>query len=187
MKKPFGIVIAEDYTLFREGIKALISSETDLKVVGEAEDGLEAIRSVREHSPDLVLIDLSMPRMTGFDAIKEIKRISPETKIIVVTVHNSEEYILATLQVGADGYVLKEARGSEAHDSHSSRLGWSAVPQPEHFRAYHRRPFAGEESLGHPIRMGNPDPTGEANPEAGCRRLQEQGHCRPSFYQCQDG
>jgi YesN/AraC family two-component response regulator len=65
MKKQFGIVIAEDYTLLREGIKALISCETDLKVVGEVEDGLEAIRSVREHSPDLVLMDLSMPRMNG--------------------------------------------------------------------------------------------------------------------------
>ena len=107
MKKQVGIVIAEDYTLLREGIKALISCETDLKVVGEAEDGLEAIRSVREHSPDLVLMDLSMPRMTGLDAIKEIKKGAPQTKIIVLTNHDTEEYILAALQAGADGYVLK--------------------------------------------------------------------------------
>ena len=113
MKKQFGIVIAEDYTLLREGIKALISCETDLKVVGEAEDGLEAIRSVREHSPDLVLMDLSMPRMTGLDAIKEIKRVSPQTKILVVTAHDSEEYILSSLQAGADGYVPKKTPSTE--------------------------------------------------------------------------
>ena len=113
MKKPFEIVIAEDYTLFREAIKALISCETDLKVVGEAEDGLEAIRSVREHSPDLVLMDLSMPRMTGLDAIKEIKKGAPQTKIIVLTNHDTEEYILAALQAGADGYVPKKTPSTE--------------------------------------------------------------------------
>jgi len=113
MKKPFGIVIAEDYTLLREGIKALISCETDLKVVGEVEDGLEAIRSVRELSPDLVLMDLSMARMTGFDAIKEIKRVSPQTKILVLTAYDSEEYILSSLQAGADGYVLKKTPKTE--------------------------------------------------------------------------
>ena len=113
MKKPFSIVIAEDHTILREGLKSLLASRPDLKVVGEAGDGLEAIRCVRDHSPDMILLDLSMPRMTGLDAIKEIKRINPDIKIIVLTVHSSEEYILATLQAGADGYVLKEAHSAE--------------------------------------------------------------------------
>jgi DNA-binding NarL/FixJ family response regulator len=113
MKKPFNIVIAEDHTILREGLKALLSSHPDLKVVGEAEDGIEAIRCVQNHSPDMILLDLSMPRMTGLDAIKEIKRVNAETKIIVLTVHKTEEYILATLQAGADGYVLKDDHSTE--------------------------------------------------------------------------
>ena len=113
MKKPLSIVIAEDHTILREGLKALLSSQSDLKVVGEAEDGLAAIRCVQNHSPDLILLDLSMPRMTGLDAIKEIKRVTPQTRIIVLTVHKTEEYILSTLKAGADGYVLKEATSTE--------------------------------------------------------------------------
>ena len=113
MKKDFNIVLAEDHTILREGLKSLLSSQPDLKVVGEAKDGLEAIRCVRDHSPDMILLDLSMPRMTGLDAIKEIKRVNADTKIIVLTVHSTEEYILATLQAGADGYVLKDAHSTE--------------------------------------------------------------------------
>jgi len=105
MKKTFTIVLAEDHTILREGLKALLSSQPDLKIVGEAGDGLEAIRCARDHSPDMILLDLSMPTMTGLDAIKEIKRVSTDTKIIVLTVHSTEEYILATLQAGADGEV----------------------------------------------------------------------------------
>ena len=113
MKKIFNIVIAEDHTILREGLKSLLSSQPDLKIAGEAGDGLEAIRCVRDHRPDLILLDLSMPRMTGLDAIKEIRRVSEDTKIIVLTVHSTEEYILATLQAGADGYVLKDAHSTE--------------------------------------------------------------------------
>ena len=113
MKKTFTIVLAEDHTILREGLKALLSSQPDLKIVGEAGDGLEAIRCARDHSPDMILLDLSMPTMTGLDAIKEIKRVSTDTKIIVLTVHSTEEYILATLQAGADGYVLKDAHSEE--------------------------------------------------------------------------
>ena len=113
MKKIFNIVLAEDHTILREGLKSLLSSQPDLKIAGEAGDGLEAIRCVRDHRPDLILLDLSMPRMTGLDAIKEIRRVSEDTKIIVLTVHSTEEYILATLQAGADGYVLKDAHSTE--------------------------------------------------------------------------
>jgi len=113
MKKTFNIVIAEDHTILREGLKSLLSSQPDLKIVGEAGDGLDAIRCVQNHSPDMILLDLSMPKMTGLDAIKEIKRVNAATKIIVLTVHSTEEYILATLRAGADGYVLKEAHSAE--------------------------------------------------------------------------
>jgi DNA-binding NarL/FixJ family response regulator len=113
MKKHCRVVIAEDHTILREGLRALLASQQDLKVVGEAQDGREAIRCVQDSSPDLILMDLSMPRMNGLDAIKEIKKTNPSTKIIALTVHKTEEYVLATLQAGADGYVLKDATHSE--------------------------------------------------------------------------
>ena len=107
------IVIAEDYTILREGLRSLLSSHPDFEIVGEAEDGQEAIRNVEKLKPDLALMDLSMPRMNGMDAIKEIKKRSPQTKVLVLTVHKSEEYIHAALQAGADGYILKDSTHAE--------------------------------------------------------------------------
>ena len=107
------IVIAEDYTILREGLRSLLSSHPEFEIVGEAEDGQEAIRSVEKLKPDLALMDLSMPRMNGMDAIKEIKKRSPQTKVLVLTVHKTEEYIHAALQAGADGYILKDSTHAE--------------------------------------------------------------------------
>ena len=107
------IVIVEDHTILREGLRALLSAKPDYEIVGEAEDGNAAIRCVEKLKPNLVLMDLSMPRMNGIDAIKEIKKRSPETKVLVLTVHKTDEYIIATFQAGADGYVLKDSTHAE--------------------------------------------------------------------------
>ena len=107
------IVIAEDQKILREGLKALLSSSDDLEVVGEAEDGLNAVQCVEKFTPELLLLDLSMPKMSGISVIKEIKSQSAETKILVLTVHESEEYILEVFKSGADGYCLKDASHSE--------------------------------------------------------------------------
>jgi DNA-binding NarL/FixJ family response regulator len=107
------IVIAEDHTILREGLRALLTSDPEFDIVGEAEDGLDAIKSVKSLTPDVVIMDLSMPKMNGVAAIKEIKRITPDTKIVVLTVHKNEEYILAAFQAGSDGYVLKYAGHEE--------------------------------------------------------------------------
>ncbi|MEW6267575.1 MAG: response regulator transcription factor [Thermodesulfobacteriota bacterium] len=107
------IVIVEDHTILRDGLRALLSSNPDFEVVGEAGDGREAVIRVEELSPDLVLLDLSLPRRHGLDAIHEMKRSRPQTRILVLTVHKNEEYILAALKAGADGYVLKEASHQE--------------------------------------------------------------------------
>lgn len=113
MSEQIRIVIAEDHTILREGLKALLLSAPDLKVVGEAKDGREAIQRAGELTPDLMLLDLSMPRMNGLEAIREIKQQSPETKILVLTVHKTEEYVLASLEAGADGYIIKDATHAE--------------------------------------------------------------------------
>jgi DNA-binding NarL/FixJ family response regulator len=109
MRKRLRIVITEDHTILREGLRALLTTDPDFKVVGEARDGREAVRCVEKLGPDLMLMDLSMPRMSGMDAIREIKKRYPETKVIALTVHKTEEYLLTTLKAGADGYILKDA------------------------------------------------------------------------------
>jgi DNA-binding NarL/FixJ family response regulator len=113
VKEKCRVVIAEDYTILREGLKALLSSDPVFEIVGEAADGREAIQCVERLKPNLVLMDLSMPRMNGMDAIREIKKRSSPTKILVLTIHRAEEYILATLKAGADGYILKDSTQSE--------------------------------------------------------------------------
>jgi DNA-binding NarL/FixJ family response regulator len=109
------ILIAEDQTLVRQGLRSLLESEKKIKVVAEAGDGIEAIRLVEKHKPDLVLLDLAMPKMTGLSALKDIKNRYPETKILALTFHSSEEYILEAFESGADGYCLKK-------DSHAELL-----------------------------------------------------------------
>jgi DNA-binding NarL/FixJ family response regulator len=112
-KSPVRIVIAEDHTILREGLKALLSADQEFDIVGEAVDGRDAIRYVDKTHPDLILMDLSMPRLNGLDAIKEVKKGHPKTKVVALTVHKTEEYIHATLEAGADGYVLKDATHEE--------------------------------------------------------------------------
>jgi DNA-binding NarL/FixJ family response regulator len=112
-KKPYCIVIVEDHRILREGLRALLSSNPDYEVVAEADDGREAIRCAEKLKPDLVLMDLSMPKMNGLDAISEVKNQCPGTKVLVLTVHKAEEYVFESLKAGADGYLLKDATHGE--------------------------------------------------------------------------
>ena len=107
------IVIAEDHKIRREGLKSLLRTIDDLEIVGEAADGLEAIRCVENYHPELLLLDLSMPKMNGISVIRDIKSRFPETKILVLTIHESEDYILESFHSGLDGYCLKDANYSE--------------------------------------------------------------------------
>ena len=107
------IILAEDHTILRAGLKALLSSNPDFEVVGEADNGRDAIRRVIQLKPDLVIMDLSMPGMNGMDAVREIKDRMPEVTVLVLTVHSEEEYVMASLQAGANGYVLKDATHNE--------------------------------------------------------------------------
>ncbi len=113
MVKTKNIVLAEDHRLLREGLKALLQTEKDLQIIGEAENGLEAIRCVEKHAPDLILLDLSMPKMSGISVIKEIKSRFPEVKILALTIHESDQYVLEAFQSGTDGYCLKDASRDE--------------------------------------------------------------------------
>jgi DNA-binding NarL/FixJ family response regulator len=107
------VVIVEDHKLFREGLKSLLSDKADLEVIGEAGDGLEAIRIVKKCRPELMLLDLSMPKMNGISVMKEIKNQFPDTKIMALTIHESDQYVLEAFEAGADGYCLKDAGRNE--------------------------------------------------------------------------
>ena len=107
------IVIAEDHKILREGLKSLLTTIEDLEIVGEAADGLEAIRCVENYDPELLLLDLSMPKMNGISVIKDLKSRFPDVKILVLTIHESEDYILESFRSGLNGYCLKDANYSE--------------------------------------------------------------------------
>ena len=107
------VLIAEDHALLREGMKSLLETSDGLKVVGEAGDGEEAIRLYQELLPDLVLMDLSMPKVNGVRAIRAIKKDYPDARILALTVHAADEYVYSALRAGAQGYVLKEANSDE--------------------------------------------------------------------------
>jgi DNA-binding NarL/FixJ family response regulator len=100
------IVIADDHAILREGLCALLAAEGDLEVVEQVDNGRDALRAVASHRPELVLMDLSMPKTNGTEAIRHIKKRYPDTKIIALTVHKADEYINAALEAGAEGYLL---------------------------------------------------------------------------------
>lgn len=107
------IIIAEDHTILRDGLRAIFVDYPEFEIIGEAVDGLEAIRLCGHLCPDLLLLDFSMPRMNGVEAISDIKKQSPHTKILMLTVHSTVEHVATALQAGADGYALKDAKQAE--------------------------------------------------------------------------
>jgi DNA-binding NarL/FixJ family response regulator len=107
------IFIVEDHRLFREGLKAMLSPNPEYEIIGEAEDGLEAIRLIRKHRPDLVLLDLSMPRMNGFSVMRDIKAEMPDIKILVLSIHESDQYVLQAFESKANGYAIKDSSREE--------------------------------------------------------------------------
>ncbi len=107
------ILLAEDHAILREGIRSLLASIPEFEVVGEAEDGLQAVAQAKQLEPDLVLIDLSMPLMNGTEAIRQIKHRTPVTKVVVMTVHKTDEHVRAALDAGAEGYLLKDDRSQD--------------------------------------------------------------------------
>jgi two-component system response regulator NreC len=103
------VLIADDHCILREGIRALLEKQSDMEVIGEAEDGREAIEKTRKLRPDVVLMDIAMPRMDGLEAARQIKAECPKTNVLALTMHENEEYLFHFLRAGGSGYVLKRA------------------------------------------------------------------------------
>lgn len=107
------VVIADDHALLREGLKMLIQSQTDMIVVGEADDGFSAVEKVRSSHPDVLLLDIAMPRMTGLETITLVKQACPATQIVILSRYEKEAYVHQALKTGALGYVVKGESSSE--------------------------------------------------------------------------
>ena len=107
------IILVDDHVLVRNGIRALLESEEDLKVIGEGTDGAEAIALAEEKKPDILIVDIRMPKMTGIEAVRQLSKLSPEVKCIILSMHDSEEYILQSVAAGAKGYLLKDTGKTE--------------------------------------------------------------------------
>jgi DNA-binding NarL/FixJ family response regulator len=110
---PLKILIVDDHTLFREGLRIILDQRPDMKVVGEARDGIEAMKMVRALKPDIVLLDITMPKLDGIDTLNKIREISPKTRVIVLTMHAGEQYVQEALFNEACGYVLKDSATEE--------------------------------------------------------------------------
>ncbi|HEC23697.1 MAG TPA: response regulator transcription factor [Chloroflexi bacterium] len=111
------IVLADDHAILRSGLRLLIDSQPDMTVVGEAADGAQTLEQVEIHQPDLVLLDLSMPGLGGLESLPLIRQRSPETRALILTMHDDEGYLRQALRAGAAGYVLKKAVDSELLDA----------------------------------------------------------------------
>ena len=107
------IVVADDHGIVRSGLKLLLDRQKDLEVVAEAEDGVEALEKVLAEKPDVVILDVAMPRMTGLQATHEIKKHAPDTQVLILSMHDDERYLFEALRAGAAGYVLKRAADTD--------------------------------------------------------------------------
>jgi DNA-binding NarL/FixJ family response regulator len=113
MEKQIKIVLADDHVLVRNGIKAMLEHDSSLAVTGEAGNGLEALEVAKAVQPDLLVLDIRMPQMTGLEAAAKLKSYSPKTKAVILSMHDSEEYVLKALDAGAYGYLLKDTDKNE--------------------------------------------------------------------------
>jgi DNA-binding NarL/FixJ family response regulator len=105
---PYRIILVDDHKMFRQGVKQIIEKREDLKVIGEAGDGLELLSLLKKVSPDMIILDISMPKMRGIETAKEIKALYRDIKLLMLTMHKNPEYLQHAILSGAEGYLLKE-------------------------------------------------------------------------------
>jgi DNA-binding NarL/FixJ family response regulator len=111
------ILIADDHGIVRSGLKLLLDRQSDMEVIAEAEDGIDAVEKAVAERPDIAILDVAMPRMTGLQATHEIKRQSPDTQILILSMHDDDRYLFEALRAGASGYVLKRAADQDLVDA----------------------------------------------------------------------
>ncbi len=117
MSIPITVLLVDDHEVVRSGVSAFLASQPDFEVVGEAKSGIEAVNLAQKHVPDVVLMDLVMAKMDGVEATRQVKAVSPRTKIVVLTSYHQDEYIFPALQAGAISYILKDVKMDELADA----------------------------------------------------------------------
>ena len=123
------VLLVDDHALFREGLAGIISLQPDMEVVGEANDGLEAVVKAQELKPDLILMDVQMPGVDGLEALRRVKHSLPETTVVMLTVRDDSEYLFEAIKLGAQGYLLKNIHSREMLESMRSAMrGEAALP-----------------------------------------------------------
>ncbi len=115
--EPIRIVLADDHGLMRQGTRHILEQSPDLRVVGEAEDGAEALDLIERLRPDVAILDIRMPRLNGIDLVRKMKDVAPQTAALMLTAYDDDDYILALMDAGALGYLLKTTRASELIDA----------------------------------------------------------------------
>ncbi len=147
------VVVVDDHTLFRQGIVGLLESQPDIEVVGQAGNGKEALATAVELSPDVVLMDISMPGTSGLNATAEIKARLPKASVLILTIHDREDYLYQALRAGASGYVLKGADIHDLLEAVRSAYRGEVYLYPTAMKAlvadYLRRARAGEDRAGY--------------------------------------
>jgi DNA-binding NarL/FixJ family response regulator len=108
MAKRYRVILADDHVLVRRGLRRILEENQSLEISGEVGDGLELLSLLNKMNPDMVILDVSMPNLRGIEAIPEIHRVQPDVKVLILTMHNEEEYLYQAISAGADGYLLKE-------------------------------------------------------------------------------
>jgi two-component system response regulator NreC len=111
--RTINIFLADDHTIVRQGLAKLIEAESNFKIIGEAQDGRQAVRKVERLNPDIVIMDIAMPLLNGIEATRQIKKLSPQTKVIILSMHSHDRYISELISLGASGYLLKDSTGAE--------------------------------------------------------------------------
>ncbi len=143
------ILLVDDHTLLRAGLRMMLNAQPDMEVVGEAQDGRLAIQEAQRLLPDIILMDITMPDMNGIEATRHIKKLLPEIKILILTMHEHDEYVFQALRAGASGYMLKEAADTELisalHIVQSGQFYLSPMAQSVMVGDYLQRVRTGEE------------------------------------------
>ncbi len=112
-EKIIKVMIADDHNLMREGIKQLLEFDGSVKVIAEASNGIECLDKVKQFEPDVLLLDINMPEKNGLEVLEELKSEKTKTKILILTVHNEIEYLIKAIDIGVDGYILKDSESAE--------------------------------------------------------------------------
>jgi len=113
MEETLKILLVDDHTIVRQGLRALLEAHAGFTIVGEAENGREAVKKAQDLNPDIVIMDIAMPVLNGLEATRQIKRALPDTRVLALTMYNDEEYVFQILKSGASGYLIKETAANE--------------------------------------------------------------------------